>query len=43
MTLVNWLLALVAASLWIGVFTWYFWRDVKRSWKTRNDKWFRSN
>ena len=41
--MLNWFLAILAAGLWGTTFTWYFWRDMKRMWKTRNDKWFRGD
>ena len=40
MNTLNWVLGSVAAVLWIGPVTWYFWDDIRR-YRLRRDTWFR--
>lgn len=43
MTLLNWILALVALLLWGGTVYWYFRHELRAYWTRRHDKWFRQD
>ena len=43
MTLLNWMLGLLAAVVWLGSAAYYFKDELRTFWSRRNDKWFRQD
>jgi hypothetical protein len=43
MLIVDWILALLAAVMWIGVMVWYFWAEISQWRIKRYDKWLKGD